>query len=89
MPEAHCYLAYQGERYDYTGLPHLAKESIEGFFYEESFSWQEVLEKKLSLHQEYIQKQFCASTAYTFDELWAIREDCIAALSNLSAEENG
>ena len=84
IPEAHCYLCYLGGRIDVTreiagGPP----ESIASFLYEEEISPAQIGEYKTTLHQRWLRDWITSGAAprgLGFDELWKIREACIAAL---------
>jgi hypothetical protein len=83
IPEAHCYLVRDKERIDLTRYEAIADEPIGGFLHEEPIVPDQVGEYKRSVH-----RAFLASWAETpdanglsADELWTIREECIAALA--------
>lgn len=84
IPEAHCYLRWVGERIDVTreivGGP---AEPIAAFLHEEEIAPEQIGDFKIALHQRWM-REWIASGATPrglgFDELWKIREACIAAL---------
>jgi hypothetical protein len=84
IPEAHCYLTYNGERFDFTR----ATQSItpkERFTHECSLIPSNVAAEKKRKHQEYLQKWLKESgLSLSFQELWQLREVCIAALRDES-----
>jgi hypothetical protein len=82
IPEAHCYLKINGERMDCT-TPNSSFDKIKKDILEEiEIEPFQVGEFKIKYHQEYIKKWLSSSnTPITFDQLWAIREQCIAFLS--------
>ncbi|HVA80534.1 MAG TPA: hypothetical protein VNF29_06385 [Candidatus Binataceae bacterium] len=84
IPEAHCYLRYRGDRIDVTreiaGGP---EEPIARFLHEEDISPEQIGDYKVALHQRWMREWIAAPAAprgLGFDELWKIREACIAAL---------
>jgi hypothetical protein len=84
LPEAHCYLTYTKTRIDITRSGVEAGEPIDQFLYEEPISPTQIGEYKVELHQQFLRtwlanKQSVAGC--TFEELWKIREECIAALA--------
>jgi hypothetical protein len=84
IPEAHCYLKRGTQRIDVTVAgANVAKEPIKRFFVEVEISPEQVGSYKLQLHQEFMQswtKAVSLPRAFTFEELWAVREACIHAL---------
>ena len=82
IPEAHCYLTYQGTRLDVTRSNVAPSEPIKRFLYEETIVPDQIGRYKTELHQRFIQNwvsQLAASR--NWQEIWQIREECIAALS--------
>jgi hypothetical protein len=85
VPEAHCYLRYGGIRIDVTrALVAAPAEPIGPFLYEEEITAPQVGEYKVRLHRDFIRRwlaQRRTALRYDCDEIWGIREQCIAALS--------
>jgi hypothetical protein len=81
LPEAHCYLRIKGESVDVTST-HSNFSLIEKDVLEEQIIQPEqVAEFKVDYHQSFMKKwgeQY--HPEMTFEELWAIREQCIARL---------
>jgi hypothetical protein len=82
IPEAHCYLNINGERLDYTtgssNFEKIKKDLLE----ETEIEPYQVGEFKIKYHQDFMKKWLSNSNAtITFDQLWAIREQCIVFLS--------
>lgn len=84
VPEAHCYLRYLDDRIDVTreiaGVP---AEPIAHFLHEEEISPEQIGDYKIALHQRWMRDWIASAEAprgLGFDELWKIREACIAAL---------
>ncbi len=82
LPEAHCYLRFRGKRIDITdqngGLPEPK------FFLEEDIVPEQIGEYKAALHREFLQRWIAEGNVPSrrnLEELWQIREECIAALS--------
>lgn len=84
MPEAHCYLRYLDDRIDVTReIGDRATEPITRFLHEEEISPEQIGDYKIALHQRWIREWIASPDAprrLGFDELWKIREACIAAL---------
>jgi hypothetical protein len=82
IPEAHCYLNINGERLDYT-TGSSSFEKIKNDLLEEiEIEPYQVGEFKIKFHQDFIKKWLSDSNAtITFDQLWTVREQCIAYLS--------
>ena len=82
VPEAHCYLTYDGIRIDVTREVASAKESITRFLHEERITPSQIGAYKVAMHQAWM-REWVARTMPNRDwqSIWQIREDCIAALS--------
>ncbi len=89
LPEAHCYLRLGDERVDVTRVTNLpASEGIAQFLHEEIISPDQIGEYKVSVHRRFLQQWIASSflkTPYRLDEIWSIREQCIAALTQDSS----
>ncbi|MGO9450098.1 MAG: hypothetical protein ACLQDV_03470 [Candidatus Binataceae bacterium] len=86
VPEAHCYLRYREDRVDVTrALADGPSEPITLFLHEEEIALPQVGDYKVGLHQSFIRNWIArnpeAAGGRSFDEIWRIREECIAALS--------
>jgi hypothetical protein len=82
IPEAHCYLRYRGERIDVTGLQSGA-EPIERLLYEEPITVQQIGTYKIDLHKRFLRDWIAGTETIrgrSLEEMWCIREECIAAL---------
>jgi hypothetical protein len=77
IPEAHCYLEYEGKRVDLTRHGVHCDEEITEFFIEKTIEPDDIGEKKQNIHKNYLQKQYGITK---FKKIWSIREQCIAAL---------
>jgi hypothetical protein len=80
IPEAHCYLVFGGERVDVTRSLTDPGEPIAEFLHEETIAPAQIGRYKLEYHQNHL-RQWSAGKGLRFDEVWQIRESCIAALS--------
>jgi hypothetical protein len=83
LPEAHCYLTYEGMRIDITRAGVEPTEPITHFLYEEPITPEQIGAYKVALHQRFLQEWIPHSGVagqYTVADLWRIREACIAAL---------
>jgi hypothetical protein len=83
VPEAHCYLVHGGTRVDITRLVEAA-EPIARFLHEEPITPEQIGDYKIGLHRGFLAGWIGtepAARGRTLDELWRIREACIAALS--------
>ncbi|WP_444886877.1 hypothetical protein [Microbulbifer sp. JMSA008] len=78
IPEAHCYLSYQGVRVDLTRYGIEADEVINDFFSEKVIEPNGIGEEKQEFHKEYIRNKYGESE---FEEIWKAREECITAIS--------
>ena len=85
LPEAHCYLRLGQHRVDVTRvMRHRPSEEITDFMYEESISPHQTGEYKAILHRRFLRQwmeEATTGSAYTSDDVWRIREECIAALA--------
>ncbi|MDJ0621867.1 MAG: hypothetical protein QNJ17_02810 [Desulfocapsaceae bacterium] len=79
IPEAHCYLKYEGRRFDFTRCDDkmMPQPNLQ-YISEITISPEDIGERKIELHQSYIREKV---TARPFAEIWKIREECIAALA--------
>jgi len=84
LPEAHCYLTYDGMRIDITRSGHAPGEPIDRFLYEETIEPEQVGAYKVEFHKRFLRdwvaKEGVASQR-SWEELWQVREECIARLS--------
>lgn len=82
IPEAHCYLKIDEVRIDCT-TPKSDFSKIENEILEEiEIEAFQVGNFKIEYHQDFIKKWLSNSdVTITFDQLWAIREQCISFLS--------
>jgi len=86
LPEAHCYLRAGRERIDITraSLEHHG-EPIERFLHEEEIDPEQITHYKTAVHKEFLMKWMADKRGLnelSFDEVWEVREACIAGLSH-------
>ena len=82
IPEAHCYLRYEGERVDVTGVPP-GGEPIERFLHEEPITVEQIGAYKNDLHRAFLRDWIARADpapGRSLEDVWRIREACIAAL---------
>ncbi len=75
IPEAHCYLTRAGEHLDFTGI---AGTHIDRFLLERSIEPERTHLEKISIHRDFLKSYYGHGK---LEEIWTIREACIAALS--------
>lgn len=85
LPEAHCYLRFRGCRVDVTReFDAHPLETISPFLHEEDITPEQIGDYKARLHRGFLGR-WIAETGIAggrdLDEIWRIREECIAALS--------
>ena len=83
VPEAHCFLRLDGSRIDITGVPPGAAP-IERFLWEEPIAVEQIGAYKIARHRRFLGEWIArteAARGLSLDEVWQIREACIAALA--------
>lgn len=81
IPEAHCYLSCGMKRIDVT---YNSRERVLQILGEEEIAPEQIGTYKIELHRRFLAdwaKDVPAGHAYEIEELWRIREECIAALA--------
>ena len=84
VPEAHCYLTYESVRIDVTRSGVEPVEPIREFLHEETVTSEQIGDYKIQLHQRFLREWLASADVArkrSFDEIWKIREECIAALA--------
>ncbi|MBD1371082.1 hypothetical protein IC620_01750 [Hazenella sp. IB182357] len=82
IPEAHCYLQYEGSRYDFTRRIQPEVNPLDMIIDEWKIGPDQIGSYKIDQHQKYLQKWLAKQhEPFDFKELWKIRELCIQALS--------
>jgi hypothetical protein len=80
IPEAHCFLRYKDNRYDFTGLTNGNSSPFDTMSLERDVNVADLAEVKNMLHRQEIRK-FAGRLKLDADAVWKIREDCIKVLS--------
>ena len=85
IPEAHCYLTYEGTRIDVTRSGASPAEPIARFLHEEAIVPEQIGEYKVALHRRFMRTWVGdhpgTVRGRSFEDVWRIREECIAALA--------
>jgi|HubBroStandDraft_5_1064220.scaffolds.fasta_scaffold509578_1 hypothetical protein len=84
LPEAHCYLRFGQKRVDLTRFSvRPPTEGISSFLHEEDIEPEQIGSYKIKLHRQFLSLWMTRreTIGYNLDELWRIREECIAGLS--------
>ncbi len=84
IPEAHCYLKYKNDRFDFTRLG-VNGGQIEEFLTENQIGPDQIGNFKVDFHRSYIPlwlKNQELIQKFDLDSLWKIREECIKELSS-------
>ena len=84
LPEAHCYLMFQGRRVDLTHSGNTLGEPIDRFLYEETITPDQIVGYKSDLHQQFLRswlKEDGRPNNHNLEEIWKVREECIAVLN--------
>ena len=84
IPEAHCYLTIEGERFDFTGLPAGRSSPFAALLAEYAVSPANLPQIKIEIHKEAI-AAWASDRGISMEAAWATREACIAALAAKSA----
>lgn len=83
VPEAHCYLKYRGEVCDVTNGEADFERVRSALMEEREIEWEQVGEWKVTYHRLFLEKwRFRKVIPMSLEELWAVREDCIANLAD-------
>jgi hypothetical protein len=85
LPEAHCYLRAGDERIDVTTRCERSHvEPISHFLHEEEIGPSQITLYKIDVHKSFLQQWITEKRGLgelSLASIWAIREECIAALS--------
>lgn len=84
IPEAHCYLKINNERFDFTSSVNRMNEIALKLVREQRIDPNQANEWKVLTHKDYLKKFLARKPEFemTFDQLWNDREKCIEILSN-------
>jgi hypothetical protein len=81
LPEAHCYIRFEGVEIDATTMTSTFSRIKADVLEEQIIQADQVAEFKVNYHQNYLRKwgeEYHSETS--FEDLWVIREKCILAL---------
>lgn len=83
IPEAHTYLKYQGDYFDFTKKNSSPDHFVPDLLFETEIQPHEINQHKIRLHKAFLANWLHENKdiAYSPDEIWAVRELCIQALS--------
>lgn len=83
--EAHCYLRTENKRIDVTrGTCQIRGEPIESFLHEEEIDPTQITDYKAEVHRKFLNQWIadsCGLGGLSLAQVWKIREECIAQLS--------
>lgn len=83
LPEAHCYLMINDQRLDLTNMEADISKIEKDIIEEQYIAPLQVGTFKVNYHQEYLRNWLTeTSLDCTFEQLWQIRERCIACLAS-------
>jgi hypothetical protein len=88
IPEAHCYLSIEGERFDFTGLAAGSSSPFAALLAEYTVAPTTLAQIKMKRHQEAI-AGWAKTCGISNESAWATREACIDALAANSALLDG
>ncbi|WP_299122758.1 hypothetical protein [uncultured Winogradskyella sp.] len=81
IPEAHTYLKYKEQIFDFTST-NASNRFYDSILYEEDIEAKQIGSYKVNLHQQFLKSWIKENDIlYSFKEVWNIREQCILALS--------
>lgn len=80
IPEAHCYLRFHDQRYDFTGLSNGSSSPLDSLLSEHVVTPDDLPHEKAPLHHDAI-SAWAELHGSVFADAWSIREACIEALT--------
>ena len=80
VPEAHCYLAYEGAHVDLTRQEGEECQILR-FLHEEEIEPHQIGEYKLEVHKRFV-RRWAEERGLDAVHLWRVREECISALAD-------
>ena len=84
IPEAHCYLLDNGLKLDLTNKDSDIRRIEEDIIEELPIEPQEVNQFKVNYHKDYLMQWIVKDRIpFSFEQVWSIREQCIANLSQV------
>lgn len=83
IPEAHCYLMLNHRRYDLTSANASIHHLIHDVLEETEIEPEQVNTFKIDYHKDFLKKWIAeGATDLSFEQVWAIREQCIVNMGN-------
>ncbi|MFP4845591.1 hypothetical protein [Winogradskyella sp. PE311] len=83
IPEAHCYLKINNNRFDYTSSTSNFNRIKKDILLERQILPEQVSEFKVHFHKIYLRDWIKKNNIlYSFEDIWKLREQCIKKLSN-------
>ena len=79
VPEAHCYLVYEGVRVDLTRQG--GGGQVQSFLHEEEIEPRQIGEYKVVAHKRFV-RRWAEERGLDPGHVWRVREECIAALAD-------
>lgn|GEM_PF-2240571 len=82
-PEAHTYLKYEDNYFDFTKKASSPDHFVNDLLFETEIQPNEINRHKIRIHRTFLAHWLTENNnvSYSFDEIWEIRERCIQALS--------
>lgn len=83
IPEAHNYLKYGNDIFDYTKQNSTPADFVNDLIFETAIRPNEINQPKIQMHKNFLVNWLNENQeiTYSIEELWAIREQCIQNLS--------
>lgn len=85
IPEAHCYVTYEMMRIDVTRSGAEPAKPISQFLHEETIVPEQIGDYKVAMHRQFVQEWVRHHpemvAGLSFEQVWQVREACIAALA--------
>jgi len=82
IPEAHCYLSYNNNYYDFTRRESPIEPQLE-FIHEEEITPEQISEYKTQRHKFFMEEWLKSKDNFmNLEMLWKLREDCITHISS-------
>lgn len=83
LPECHCYLRYNNQRFDFTDTSDALERIAPKLVREQRIDPSQVSDWKIVIHKDYLQRWLNRNPVIgmTLDEVWKDREEAIALLS--------
>ncbi|TCK85677.1 hypothetical protein [Albibacterium bauzanense] len=83
IPEAHNYLKYKSEFFDFTKPNVSSSDFLNDLFFETEIQPNEITRDKVQIHRSFLVNWLNENSdiGYSLDEIWRIREQCIQNLS--------